>query len=142
MALKVTKMDLWVAKLQDRPGALATCLSTLAAAGANIECVIGRRQPDKPGTGVVFVGPLGGQKVRVAARGAGFRGSARVAALKIEGDDKAGLGARIARAVGDAGVNLRGTSAIVIGRRFNCYLAFDSKADASRAAAALKRLGN
>jgi hypothetical protein len=142
MPLKVTKMDMWVAKLQDRPGALAMCLSTLAAAGANIECVIGRRQPDEPGTGVVFVAPLGGRKVRVAARGLGFSVTRRVAALKIEGDDKAALGARIARAVGDAGVNLRGTSAIVIGRRFNCYLAFDSKADAGRAAAAVKRLGN
>ncbi len=141
MALKVTKTDLWVARLQDRPGALATCLGTLAAAGANLECVIGRRQPDKPGTGVVFVAPLGGRKVRVAARVAGFRTTAQVAALRVEGDDRRGLGARIARAIGDAGVNLRGTSAIVIGRRFNCYLAFDSKADAGRAAAALRRSG-
>jgi hypothetical protein len=140
MALKVTKTDVWVAELQDRPGALATCLGALAAAGANIECVIGRRQPNKPGTGVVFVAPLKGGKVRAAAAGAGFHATQRVATLKIEGDDRPGLGAKIAGAVGAAGVNMRGTSAAAIGRRFVCYLGFDSKDDATKAAAAIRRM--
>jgi hypothetical protein len=140
MSLKVTRTDLWVAEIEDRPGALASCLNALAAAGANLECVIGRRQLNKPGTGIVFVAPLGGRRARAAAAGAGFGAAGRVPALKIEGADKAGLGARIMRAVGDAGVNLRGTSAIAIGRRFTCFLAMDSKADAGKAAAALRRL--
>jgi len=141
MALKVTKTELWVTELKDQPGALASCLSALAAAGANLECVIGRRQPDKPGTGLVFVAPLRGRKVQAAAAAAGFSDAARLAAIKVEGPDKAGLGAKITRAIGDAGVNLRGTSAVANGRAFTCYLAFDSKADAGKAAAALRRLG-
>jgi predicted amino acid-binding ACT domain protein len=140
MPLKVTKTELWVAELKDQPGSLASCLSTLAAAGANLECVIGRRQPDKPGTGLVFVSPIEGRKIRTAASGAGFGDAARLPALKVEGGDKAGLGAKILHAVGSAGVNLRGTSAIAIGRRFTCFLAFDSKADAGKAAAALRRV--
>jgi hypothetical protein len=142
MALKVTKTELWVAELRDEPGALASCLSALAAVGANLECVIGRRQPDKPGTGLVFVSPIEGRRVRAAAKGAGFSEAARLPALKVEGADKPGLGARILRVIGDSGVNLRGTSAATIGGRFACFLAFDSKADAGKAASALRRLDN
>lgn len=140
MALKVTKTELWVAELKDRPGALASCLGTLAAAGANLECVIGRRQPDKPGRGIVFLAPIDGRRLRAAALGAGFRRGARVPALKVVGGDKAGLGSRILHAIGEAGVNLRGTSAVTVGRGFACFLAFDSKADSGKAAAALRRL--
>ena len=138
MALKVTKTELWVAELKDEPGALASCLGALAAAGANLECVIGRRQPDKPGTGLVFVSPIEGRKVRAAAPGAGFSEAASLPALKVEGADRPGLGSRILRAIGDSGVNLRGTSACAVGRRFACFLAFDSKADAAKAAKALR----
>jgi predicted amino acid-binding ACT domain protein len=142
MALNVHKTDMWVAELEDKPGALAACLGKLADAGANLECVIGRRQQGKPGKGLVFVAPLGGRKVRAAAKGAGFRANRRVAALRIEGVDRRGLGARIAGAVGGKGVNMRGTSAAVIGGRFVCYLGFDSKADAGMAAAAIRRMGD
>ena len=138
MALKVTKTDVWVAEINDQPGAMASCLGTLAAAGANLECVIGRRQPDKPGTGVIFVAPLHGKKVQEAAAGLGFHATTRVATLRIEGLDKPGVGAKIASAVGAAGVNMRGVSAIAVGRRCVCYLGFDSKADASKAASAIR----
>jgi Ala-tRNA(Pro) deacylase len=37
---------------------------------------------------------------------------------------------------------MRGTSAVVIGPKFNFYIGFDSKSDAGRAAAALKHTGN
>ncbi|MDD3178737.1 MAG: hypothetical protein PHQ04_00135 [Opitutaceae bacterium] len=139
MALKVTKALAWVAQIDDRPGALASCLGALAAAGANLQCVIGRRQPNKPGTGVVFVAPLKGRKVQKAAIGAGFHATAHVATLHIEGNDKPGLGAEIARVVGAAGVNMRGLSAATIGRKFVTYLSFDSPADATKAAAAIRR---
>jgi hypothetical protein len=140
MALKVTKMDVWSAEITDQPGGLAACLETIAATGANIECLIGRRQPDKPGTGLIFLTPLKGKKVQVAAAAAGFRTSQRIATLKVEGDDRPGLGAKIARTVGDAGVSMRGTSAMVIGRKFACYLGFDDAEAAQRAAAAIKAL--
>jgi len=58
MSVKVTKTEVWVAEIDDQPGGLAQCLDTLASAGANLECVIGRRQPNKPGKGVIFVTPL------------------------------------------------------------------------------------
>ena len=54
MALKVTRCDVWAATVADRPGGLAEKLAALARAGANLEMVIARRQPDRPGTAVVF----------------------------------------------------------------------------------------
>ena len=140
MALKVTKTDVWAAKIKDKPGALGTIMKTLAKAGANLECAIARRQPEKPGTGVVFLTPLKGRKVLAAARACGFRGAHRVATLKVEGADRRGIGAKIAQAVGAAGVNMRGLSAAVVDRKFITYLAFDTRQDAAKAAKALKAL--
>jgi predicted amino acid-binding ACT domain protein len=61
--------------------------------------------------------------------------------LKIEGDDRPGLGTQISRAIGSAGVNMRGTSAMVVGRKFVCYLGFDTASAANKAATALRRVG-
>jgi hypothetical protein len=140
MALKVTQTHVWAAEIEDQPGGLARKLAGLAAAGANLECLIARRKPDKPGAGVVFVTPFKGKKVLAAARAGGFHETERVATLKIEGPDRPGMGLRIARAVGDAGLSLRGMSAAVLGAKFVCYLAFDSEADAKQATGALRAL--
>jgi predicted amino acid-binding ACT domain protein len=141
MALKVTKTHVWAAEIEDQPGGLAKVLGPIGEAGANLACVIARRKPDKPGTGVVFVTPLAGKRVLAAAEKAGFHTAGRVVTLKVEGDDRPGLGARLARAIGDAGVSMRGLSAAVIGARFVCYIAFDSESEAAKAAAAIKALG-
>ena len=141
MALKVTKTDVWAAEIQDQPGGLAKVMETIASAGANLECVIARRQPDKPGTGVVFISPLRGKKPLAAATAVGFNAARRIATLKVEGGDRPGLGAQLAQAVGAAGVSMRGVSAAAIGRKFVAYLGFDNWDDANKAAAALKILG-
>ena len=54
--------------------------------------------------------------------------------------DTPGLGAKIARTLGDAGISFRGISAHAIGRKFLCNIALDSAEDATRAAALLKKL--
>jgi len=141
MAFKVTQTHVWAAEIQDQPGGLARKLAALAAAGANLECVIARRKPEKPGTGVVFITPLKGKKVLTAAQAGGFHEAERVATLKIEGPDRPGMGTKIAQAVGDTGISLRGMSAAVLGTKYVCYLAFDTEADAQKAAVALRALG-
>jgi hypothetical protein len=141
MAFKVTQTHVWAAEIEDQPGGLARKLAGLAAAGANLECVIARRKSEKAGTGVVFITPLKGKKVLAAAQAAGFHETQRVATLKIEGPDRAGMGTMIAQAIGNAGISLRGMSAAVLGTKYVCYLAFDSVADAKQAAAALRALG-
>ena len=141
MTLKVTKTDVWSVAIQDQPGGLATVLKPIAGAGANLDCVIARRQPNKPGTGVVFVTALKGRRPLAAATAAGFKATQRIATLKVEGGDHPGFGVQLAQSVGGAGVNLRGLTAAAIGRKFVCYLGFDNWSDANRAAAAIRALG-
>lgn len=127
-------------EFEDKPGGLANVLRVLGNAGANLECVIARRDSAKAGTGVAFVTPVAGAAVRKAAKAGGLAPAEKIATLKVEGDDAAGLGHRITSAIAEAGINLRGVSGAVIGRKFVAYLGFDSGADATQAARALKKL--
>ena len=47
MSLTITKVDVWAAEIDDTPGGLAKLLGALAGAGADLECVIARRDPTK-----------------------------------------------------------------------------------------------
>jgi len=138
MSLKVTKTEVWSGEIQDQPGGLAGVLRQLAGARANLEMVLARRQPDRPGSGIVFLAPVQGRKATQAAAEAGLSPATDVGALRIEGIDRPGLGAKMTGVIADVGSNLRGLSAAVLGSRFVDYLAFDSAEDAERAAKAIK----
>ena len=140
MSLTVTKIGVWAAEIEDKPGGLAKLLGALAGAGADLECVVARRDPSKAGKGVVFVTPVEGPNVRKAAKAEGLGPAEKLATLKVEGYDAPGLGFRITSTIADSGVNLRGVSGAVVGRKFVVYLCFDGKADADKAARALKAL--
>jgi predicted amino acid-binding ACT domain protein len=88
----------------------------------------------------VFVAPLKGAKQSAAARKVGLHKAKSLAAVKAEGADKAGLGAAMTCALAEAGVNLRGLSASVIGRKFVLWLALDNAKDAAKAVRLLKKL--
>jgi hypothetical protein len=139
MAVEISKVDVWAVEIPDRVGGLAEKLEALAEAGASLEFVIARRKPEKPGTGVVFLAPLQGAKQAKAAEGAGLSKATNLHSLRLEAPDKPGLGAKITRAVAEAGVNMRGLSAAAIGSRCVVYFAFDSDADAKKATAILKK---
>ena len=62
--------------------------------------------------------------------------------LRVEGDDQPGLGGRMSRAVADAGINMRGLSAMTVGKKFIAYLGFDRPEDADQAATALKKVSS
>jgi len=140
MALKVNRVDVWVASIEDRPGGLAAKLDALAEAGAELEFVIARRAPEKPGTGVVFLTPLKGAKQLRTARKAGFRKTKSLHSVRIEGTDRPGVGAKMSQALAERGVNLRGLSAAAIGKRFVAHIAVDTSADAAKAIRILKKL--
>jgi len=139
MALKVSRVDVWAASIKDRPGGMAEKLAPLAQAGANLEFVISRRSPEKPGAGVVFVTPIKGPRQLRAAKAAGFTKTESLHSLRAQGSDKPGIGARMTQALAEAGINLRGLSAAALGRQFVVHLAFDSAADAVKAAKILKQ---
>ena len=140
MALDVQRVDVWVASIEDRPGGLADKLTALADAGAELEFLIARRAPDKPGTGVVFLTPLKGAAQLKAARKAGLRKTKSLHSVRIAGTDKPGLGAIMTHALAEAGVNLRGFSAAAIGKKFIAHVAVDASADATKAIRVLKKL--
>ena len=139
MAYSVKKVDVWAGEIADRPGGLASTLAAMTKAGANIEFVVARRAPDKPGTGVVFMTPIKGAKQKTAAQQAGLGTSEGLHSVRIEGPDKAGLGAKLTDALAAAGINLRGISAAALGRRAVSYLAFDTAADSDTAVRILKK---
>ncbi len=140
MKIKVTEVEVWAANVEDRPGGLTEKLMPLAIAGARLEFVIARRAPEQPGKGVVFVTPLKGVKQVKAATRAGFVQTGNLHSVRVEGTDQPGLAARMAKALADAGINLRGLSATVIGKRFIVYLALDTVDDGEEAIRVLRKL--
>ena len=129
MAYSIKKVDVWAGEIGDRPGGLAGTLAALKEAGANIEFLVARRAPDKPGTGVVFLTPIKGAKQKTAAQQVGLATSESLHSVRVEGPDRPGLGARMAEAVAAADINIRGISAAALGRRGVTYFAFDNAAD-------------
>jgi hypothetical protein len=138
-AYTIKKVEVWAGEIADRPGGLASTLAGMQAAGSNIEFVVARRAAEKPGTGVVFVTPIKGAKQKAAAQQAGLSTSEGLHSVRVEGPDRAGLGAKMTDALGAAGINLRGRSAAARGRRAVSYFAFDSAADADNAVRILKK---
>lgn len=140
MALKATRVDTWAATIKDQPGGLSAKLEALAAAKVNLEFIIARRAPEKPGTGVVFVTPISGAKGIAAAKKAGFKKTPTLHSVRVEGADKPGQGAAITAALADAGVNLRGLSGAAIGKKFVAHIAVDTTAAAAKVMKVLAKL--
>jgi hypothetical protein len=140
MALEVKKVDVYSAEIEDRPGALAEKLAPLAEAKVDLAFAIARRKPDSPGKGVVYLGPITTAKGKKAAQAAGLAPATELAALRIEGPNKPGALHAVTKALAEAGINLRGVSASVIGKRWVCFLAFDTADDAQKAARVLKKV--
>jgi hypothetical protein len=132
MGLFVEAVDVWAAPIPDRPGGLAEGLRALRDAGADLQCIIARREPDQPGKGVVFVTPLQGDQEIAAAAQFGFIAAHTVHSVRVSGRDRPGIAATVAQRIAEAGISLRGFTAVVVGAQFIAYLALDSRGDADR----------
>jgi predicted amino acid-binding ACT domain protein len=119
---------------------VADKLAALAAAGANLELIIARRAPEQRGSGVIFVTPLKGAKQIKAADAAGFQKTESLHSIRVQGLDKPGAGAKLTRALAEAGINLRGFSAAALGKQYVTHLALDTAQDAAKTIAVLKKL--
>ena len=134
MDLLINCVDVWAASTVDKPGGVSGVLKGLYEAGADLDFVIARRAPDKPGKGVVFLTPTQGDREVKAASTLGFNLTSRVNSVRVEGDNVPGAAAGLAELIADAGINIRGFSAAVIGPRYIAYIGFDSSSDAENAA--------
>ncbi|MFW6059588.1 MAG: ACT domain-containing protein [Phycisphaeraceae bacterium] len=141
MAMDVSKVDVWAVGIDDRPGALHDKLQPLADAGANLAFVIARRSHKNPDReAVAFITPLTGARQINAAKNAGFAKTDQMHTLRLEGEDRPGLGAELTRALAEANVNLHGLAAAALNGRLVVYLSFDSSDEANKAARILRKL--
>jgi hypothetical protein len=137
VGFKISKVDVYAGDMMNKPGMLARVLEALSHAGANLEFVIARRVT--PNTSRVFLAPLAGRKVLSAAADVGLSKTAGMHVVRIEGPDRAGLGAKITRSVASAGLNLRGLSAASIKKGSVCYIAFSTSTDQAQAIKEIKK---
>ncbi len=133
MAIRIRKLTLWRAEVAHRPGALAALLDPLAAAGTDLQVVMGYRLPGDKARAVVEVAPITSRRAALAA------GKARLAAggaptLQVLGDNRPGLANRIAQALADSNVNIAFLVAQVIGKRYSAVFGFENEADLDKAA--------
>ena len=138
MAYTINKVHVWAADISNRPGTLARVLDGLSSAGARLEFMIARKVNNN--TSRVFIAPIKGAKQQRAATVVGLARAASMHSLRIEGPDRAGLGAKITNAVAENGINLRGASAAAIGKKAVFYLAVETEQDLKQATRAVRKL--
>jgi hypothetical protein len=141
MGFKLDRVHVWAAEVPDKPGGVAAKLSALAQADANLEFLFTQRLADKPGVGILYVAQVTGPSQVRAARAAGMAEVHDPVVLRVEGDNEAGLAHRLTQQWALAGISMQGLTMSVIGDKFVGYAAFDTTADANRAAAILGDLG-
>jgi hypothetical protein len=138
MPVTVKKVVLWRRELENKPSILAGVLEPLAGARADLQVVMGYRYPGTKEKAAVEVFPVAGKKTASAARSAGLEASS-IAALLVQGDNKPGVGHAIAKALGDAGINMDFLVAQVLGRRYAAVIGFENDADAAKASTLIKK---
>jgi len=140
MVKRINKVKVWSTELDDRPGAVSEKMRVLADAGADLQFVLARRQPNNPGKGLLFVSPIKGKKQEETARVAQLSETTELVGVRLEGVNKAGVGQRLTEAFSDAGINLRGLTASVIGTKFTAFIAFDNNTDADVGIKVLRKI--
>lgn len=140
MNLIVERVDVWAASIEDKPGSLANILAGLREAGADLNFILARREPDQPGQSVVYITPLRGDSELEAAATLGFNLTGRVHSVRVEGPNQPGIAADLAGQLAAAGLNLRGFSVAVLGTRFILYIGLDSAEDAAKALTVLQQV--
>jgi hypothetical protein len=137
MAITVKAITLWRREIEHRPGALAETLAPLAESGINMQVLMAYRFPGNESRGAVELFPVTGKRATAAAERGGFT-SYRIPALLVEGDDSPGLGARMCRAIADAGINMAFVVAQVVGRKYSAVFGFDDQEGARSAMSLVK----
>ncbi len=142
MPYEITKEDVWVTEVPDRPGGLADALAPMADFGVGLGFAIARRNHENPGKTVVFLSSLRGAEAADVVMRQGFKKWQTATSLRVEGRDRPGLGAEIARTMGKAGINMRGLSGARLSGHAVIHIAFESLEDADKARTALNEVLN
>ena len=138
MSFQISRVDIWAGEVHDRRGTLADMLEAVTGAGADLDFIIVRPSPVKSGTGILYVAPLFGPEQEKAAEGVGLAKSSHIEALRVDGPDRPGLGAAIARKLAEAGLNISGFTGGRMGARCVIYIRFESERELSTATEVLR----
>src|SRR5262249_52463480 len=103
--------------------------------------ILTRREPEKPGTGILYVAPVTGAAQVRAARAAGLAETQNPLVLRVEGDNAAGLAHRLTQQWALAGISFHGLTMAVLKDKFVGFAAFDSVTEVNKAAQILADLG-
>ncbi len=133
MAIRIRKLTLWRAEVDHRPGALAELLDPLAAAGADLQVVMGYKLPGERSRAAVEVAPITSRKAALAAEKSALR-PVGAPTLLVHGENRPGLANRIAIALAESCVNIAFLVAQVVGKRYSAVFGFESEADLDKAA--------
>jgi len=138
MAITLKKITLWRKEVDNKPGALADTLALLAEARTDLQAVMGYRHPGDQDKATIELHPVSGKKAIEAARSAGLAASS-IPTVLVQGDNRPGLGHAIAKALGDAGINLGFVLAQVVGRKYAAVFGFENDSDAAKAIALIRK---
>ncbi len=137
MAFTIRKIEVWAGDIRNRPGMLARVLEAMEATKAELEFCVARRVTEN--TSRVFFAPLKTAAQKTAARDVGLLPATGMNTIRIEGPNRSGLGATMARAIATAGINGRGLTAAAIGRKSVTYIAFKTPDERDLAMKVLKK---
>ena len=140
MDFHLDRVQVWSTEIADRAGGAASILEPLAESGANLEFILSRRLPNKPGHGELFVAPITGASQTRAAHQVNLHHANDMVLLRIRGTDRPGVGHHLASCLASAGINLRSPTMAAIDHRFVAYVACDSPEDTAKAVQALASL--
>jgi hypothetical protein len=138
MAVTVKKITLWRKELENQTGTLAKTLEPLAGVGVDLQVVMGYRHPEGGTKAAVEIYPITGKKSSATAQEVGLAASS-IPALLVEGDNKPGLGYKIAQGISSAGINMAFLMALVIGKKYSSVIGFENESDADKAAIIIKK---
>ena len=141
MSFKMDRVHVWACEVKDEPGGVSSQLSHLDKAGANLDYVYTQRLADKPGHGLLCVAPVMGVEQVKAAKAAGMHEVNDPIVMRVEGDNTAGLAARLKHEWASANINVHGSIIMALGTKFIGFVTFDTVEDANRAARILAELG-
>ena len=141
MNFKMVRVDVYHTEVKDEVGGVAAALKPLAEAGAHLEYVHSERSSTRAGYGDLFVAPKVGSTLKDIAAGNNLRRVNEPIVMRVEGDDKTGLGGRLTLEWEKAGLNLHGLVMAAVQGRFVGYVTFDTANDANKAATILAELG-
>ena len=137
MSYHVTVEHVWVGAIPDRPAALSNKLKELANGGIDLELIIGWRE--QPGRGLLYVAPLRTMDEIRRAEQAGLTRHNSMRMIRVEGPNRAGLGALITSTLAEADINIASFTACSLGALHVTNITFDDDEDVDRARAILHK---